>query len=149
VAWSGAAVSGAAVTNPLYDWRLDPADISTTGIGLRRPECVLAERNGSLWAADLRGGVLRINPDGVQQVVTPVQGGGPFAAEPFEPGVIPDGTEGLSLPNGLAFDRDGNFLIANFGTKVLERLTRGGEHQVLLDQLAGAARSATRSSAVR
>jgi gluconolactonase len=125
------------MSNPLYGWRLEPAAVSTTGVGLRRPECVLAERNGTLWAADLRGGVLQINPDGSQHVVKPAQGGGPFAPEPFEPGVIPDGTEGLSLPNGLAFDRDGSFLIANFGTKVLERVTRGGQYQVLLDHLDG------------
>ena len=61
------------MSNPLYGWRLDPADISTTGIDLRRPECVLAERNGTLWAADLRGGVLRIDPDGSQHVVKPVR----------------------------------------------------------------------------
>jgi gluconolactonase len=31
------------VNNPLHDWTLDPADITLTGTGLRRPECVLAE----------------------------------------------------------------------------------------------------------
>jgi sugar lactone lactonase YvrE len=123
--------------NPLKEWRLDPADITTTGHELRRPECVLAERDGTLWAADLRGGVLRINPDGSQQIVKPATGGGPFAPEPFVPGTIPDGTEGISLPNGLAFDLDGNFFIANFGTKRIEHLTRDGEYRVLLDSLDG------------
>jgi gluconolactonase len=36
---------------------------------------------------------------------------------------IPDGTGDVSLPNGLAFDADGNVLIANFGTKRIEHLT--------------------------
>ena len=124
--------------NPLRDFRLDPADITTTGRDLRRPECVLAERDGTLWAADLRGGVLQIRPDGSQRVVRPASGGGPFAPEPFVPGVIPDGTEGISLPNGLAFDAEGNFLIANFGTKRLEHLSRDGSYRVVLDALDGA-----------
>ncbi|MBV9581762.1 MAG: SMP-30/gluconolactonase/LRE family protein [Chloroflexi bacterium] len=125
------------MANPLTDWRVDPGQITTTGTDLRRPECVLAERNGTLWAADLRGGVLGIAADGSQRVVRPAAGGGPFAPEPFVPGIIPDGTEGLSLPNGLAFDVDGSFLVANFGTKVLEHLTRDGTHRVVLDQLDG------------
>jgi gluconolactonase len=123
------------MANPLTGWRLDPAEITTTGTDLRRPECVLAEPAGTLWAADLRGGVLRIDPDGSQQVVRPKQGGGPFAPEPFVPGVIPDGTGDVSLPNGLALDRDGSFVIANFGTDRLERLTRDGDYRVLLDRL--------------
>jgi sugar lactone lactonase YvrE len=123
------------VTNPLATWRLDARDITTTGSDLRRPECVLAEPDGTLWAADLRGGVLRINPDGSQVVLRPASGGGPFAAEPFVPGTIPDGTEGISLPNGLAFDAEGNFLIANWGTKKLEHLGRDGSYRVVLDAL--------------
>src|SRR5262245_56953613 len=79
-----------AVTNPLSNWRLDPADITTTGHDLRRPECVLAERNGTLFAAVLRGGVLQINADSTQRVLAPAHGGGPLAAEPFVPGTIPD-----------------------------------------------------------
>jgi gluconolactonase len=125
------------VGNPLNGWRLEPADITTTGADLRRPECVLAERSGTVWAADLRGGVLGIRPDGTQQLISPTGGGGPFAPEPFVPGTIPDGTEGISLPNGLAFDAAGDFLIANFGTKVLEHVARDGAYRVVLDQLDG------------
>jgi len=125
------------VTNPLRDWHLDLATLTSTGRDLRRPECVLAEPDGTLWAADLRGGVLGIRPDMSQAVLRPREGGGPFDAEPFVAGTIPDGTEGISLPNGLAFDADGDFLIANFGTKRIEYLARDGRYQVVLDQLDG------------
>ena len=125
------------MSNPLRDFRLDPAEIRITGHDLRRPECVLAERDGTLWAADLRGGVLQIAIDGSQTVLRPGRGGGPFAPEPFVPGVIPDGTEGISLPNGLAFDAAGNFLIANFGTRRLEHLGRDRCYRVVLDALDG------------
>jgi hypothetical protein len=37
---------------------------------LKRPECILAERDGTFWAADARGGVARIQPDGAQGIVT-------------------------------------------------------------------------------
>ena len=125
------------MTNPLRDWHLDLASLTTTGRDLRRPECVLAEPDGTLWAADLRGGVLGIGPDGSQHILRPHSGGGPFAPEPFVPGSIPDGTEGISLPNGLAFDADGNFLIANFGTKKIEHLARDGSYRVVLDHMDG------------
>jgi len=46
--------------NPLSGWTLDAAEIATLGTDLRRPECVLAQPNGVLWAADLRGGVVAV-----------------------------------------------------------------------------------------
>ncbi|MEV6258888.1 hypothetical protein AB0L97_37150 [Nocardia sp. NPDC051911] len=70
------------MTNPLRGWQVDPAEITLTGAGLRRPECVLHEPGDDLWAADLRGGVLRIASDGAQQLVLPTNGGGPLADGP-------------------------------------------------------------------
>src|SRR5437879_18 len=93
---------------------LDAAEIATLGTDLRRPECVLA-----------------------QHLLAPRTGGGPFASEPFVAGEIPDGTGDVSLPNGLAFDATGNFLIANCGTKRIEALTRHGHYRVVLDHLDG------------
>ena len=57
------------IANPLKDWRLDRANVRTIGHDLQRPECILAERDGTLWSADARGGVMRINPDGAQQLI--------------------------------------------------------------------------------
>ena len=56
--------------NPLKGWKVDRGTIRTIGDDLQRPECILAERNGRLWAADARGGVTRIEPDGSQTLVT-------------------------------------------------------------------------------
>ena len=56
--------------NPVLDFAIDKASIRFVGEGLQRPECILAEPDGTLWAADARGGVASINPDGTQQIVT-------------------------------------------------------------------------------
>jgi gluconolactonase len=50
--------------NPLKGWQVDRAAVRRVGNDLQRPECVLAERDGTLWAADARGGVLTGFPDG-------------------------------------------------------------------------------------
>ena len=42
--------------NPLQDWQVDRESIRTIGRDLQRPECILAERDGTLWSADARGG---------------------------------------------------------------------------------------------
>ena len=119
--------------NPLTDWQLDRATIGTIGHDLERPECILAERDGTIWSADARGGVVRIAPDGTQQLivqdVTRDAAGSSFADRYVN-------TQG-SLPNGLAFDADGNFLIANFGTDALELMTRDGATRTLLDSIEG------------
>lgn len=121
--------------NPLLGWSVSQADITLTGIDLRRPECVLAERNGNLWCADIRGGVLQIRPDGAQHVVVPKNGGGPFAPAVAEPSL--DADEFFSLPNGLCFDEHGDFIICNFGTNRVERLTRDGRYSLLVDSIDG------------
>ena len=57
-------------SNPLYGFEINPDEITYVGEGLQRPECILAERDGSLWAADARGGVMHIHPDGKQDIIT-------------------------------------------------------------------------------
>ncbi len=59
--------------NPLAGFRVDPADLDYIGENLQRPECILAEPDGTLWSADARGGVVRIAPDGSQAIVTQTQ----------------------------------------------------------------------------
>jgi sugar lactone lactonase YvrE len=85
-----------------------------------------------LWSADARGGVCRINPDGTQQIITQKRSGS-FAAAGSEADRYLTGT----LPNGLAFARDGSFLISNFGTDCLEAMTRDGQTHVLADTIDG------------
>lgn len=113
--------------NPLKGWQLDPAKIRSVSRNLARPECILAERDGSLWAADARGGAMHIRPDGTQRLVAPA------ATEKTGNTNLVEG----SLPNGLAFARNGDILIANFGTDSLDVLTRDGQHRVLYDNIDG------------
>lgn len=115
--------------NPLLGWSVDRSQIRNVGVGLQRPECILAEPDGTLWTADARGGVMRINPDGSQQLIA-------------QTGVSNDGSTedlilGKTLPNGLAFDRNGDILIANFGTDAIELMTRDGQSRTLHDRIDG------------
>jgi len=113
--------------NPLKGWQVDPCAIRMVGHDLSRPECILAERDGSLWTADSRGGVMHIHPDGSQNLVTASNG-------------MSDGPQNLidgTLPNGLAFARNGDILIANFGTDVLEVMTRDGQCRTVYDNIDG------------
>jgi len=63
------------------------------GHDLARPECVLATQSGRLFVSDRRGGVTCIEPDGRQHRL---------------------GTSAL-VPNGIALQRDGSFLVADLG----------------------------------
>ena len=119
--------------NPLIGFQIDPADLSFVGKDLERPECILAERDGTLWSADGRGGVMRIDPDGTQELILQ-QGQKMNTATSFEDRLV--NTKG-SLPNGLTFDANGDFLIANFGTDRVERMTRTGETSVVIDNMDG------------
>jgi sugar lactone lactonase YvrE len=118
--------------NPLVGFRVDLDNIRTVGQDLQRPECILSERDGSLWSADARGGVMHIRPDGTQNLVAPVADQHFDLADDPHASLL-DGT----LPNGLAFAINGDILIANFGTDRLEVMTRGGELHTLLDSIDG------------
>jgi gluconolactonase len=54
--------------NPLKGWRVDRDQIRFRGADLQRPECILAERDGTLWSADARG-IMRLAPDGSQELI--------------------------------------------------------------------------------
>ena len=101
-------------------------------MGLQRPECILAEPDGTLWTADARGGVARLTPAGTQQIVTQ-KGSGHFEQAGSEGDRYLRGT----LPNGLAFACNGDILISNFGTDCIEIMTRDGETRVLVDTIDG------------
>lgn len=118
--------------NPIDGFEIDPATLTTIGTDLQRPECILAEPDGSLWSADARGGVMHIRPDGSQTLITQNVASG-FANTTDEASKFTSGT----LPNGLAFARNGDILISNFGTDRLELMTRTGESKILHDTLNG------------
>ncbi len=118
--------------NPIDGFQIDPAAIKTIGKDLQRPECILAEPDGSLWSADARGGVMHIQPDGSQNFVGQQQAS--FEKASDEASKFTEGT----LPNGLAFARNGDILISNFGTDRLEVMDREtGATRVLHDTING------------
>jgi sugar lactone lactonase YvrE len=119
-------------SNPILDFGIDKSSVRYIGEDLQRPECILAERDGTLWSADARGGVVRLGPDGSQRIVTQRRSGH-FQAADTEATRYLEGT----LPNGLAFARNGDFLISNFGTDCLELMTRDGQSRVLADSIDG------------
>lgn len=123
--------------NRLRDFTVDRASLSTIGRDLQRPECILAERDGTLWAADARGGVTRIDPDGRQQFIGQ-QPDPRFSRAPSDSSASFEAkfTQG-TLPNGMAFASNGDLLIANFGTDVLEVMDRSGRTRTLYDRLDG------------
>ena len=118
--------------NPLDGFSVDRAAIRYIGHELQRPECILAEPNGDLWAADARGGVMHIRPDGTQTLISRTQEK-KFEAAGNQETRFTQGT----LPNGLAFTRSGDILISNFGTDLLEVMTRSGETRILYDRIDG------------
>jgi sugar lactone lactonase YvrE len=117
--------------NPILDFTIDKTALGYVGRDLQRPECVLAERNGALWVADARGGVVRIAGD-EQQIITQRRSGY-FTDASSDANRYLGGT----LPNGLAFARNGDILISNFGTDCLEVMTRDGSSRVLADSIDG------------
>jgi sugar lactone lactonase YvrE len=120
------------MSNPILDFGIDKNNIQYIGSGLQRPECLLAECNGSLWTADARGGVVHIHPNGEQENVSQKLSGH-FEDVGSEASRYLEGT----LPNGLAFARNGDILISNFGTDRLEIMTRNGDSKVLADSIDG------------
>src|SRR3984957_16730716 len=118
--------------NPVLDFGIDRSTLQYVGHDLQRPECILAEPDGTLWTADARGGVMRIAPDGSQRIVT-------HRRSPYFEGAHSEASRYLegTLPNGLAFARNGDILISNFGTDCLEIMTRDGESRVLADSIDG------------
>ncbi len=127
--------------NPLKDWQVDRSTIQTIGRDLQRPECILAEPNGTIWTADARGGVVELRPDGSQRVVTPF-------ADATNKTTTQEGYENRfiqaqgSLPNGLCFssNRDAgpsDFIICNWGTNAIETMTRDGQLRTLYTEIDG------------
>ncbi|MCA2010128.1 SMP-30/gluconolactonase/LRE family protein [Cereibacter sphaeroides] len=118
--------------NPIDGFTVSREDLFFVGEDLQRPECILAEPDGSLWSADARGGVVHIRADGTQELIAQALDTR-FGATMDEADRFTQGT----LPNGLAFDVDGSILISNFGTDRLERMTREGRTTVMLDTIDG------------
>lgn len=116
----------------MIGFQVDRSQIRYTGRDLQRPECILAEPDGTLWAADARGGVMKILPDGKQEIITQTFGSA-FQKATDDASRFTQGT----LPNGLAFAENGDILISNFGTDLLEVMQRDGKTRILYDRIDG------------
>jgi len=127
-----------AKANPLDGFVVDPAALRYIGRDLQRPECILAESDGTLWSADARGGVMRIAPDGSQSFIGQRSDSRFGAAAESDAGSIEDKYTHGTLPNGLAFAANGDILISNFGTDLLEVMSREGDTRTLYDRIDGA-----------
>ena len=108
--------------------KIDLASVGSIGVGLHRPECVLATKYGDLFVAHMGSGVMRIAPDGTQSFI----------------GNIAEVEGKAWIPNGVALDKDGSFLIANMGEGGgLWRLSRDGALSPLLREVNGSPLTAT------
>lgn len=119
--------------NPLRDWQVQRDDIRFVGYDLQRPECIIAQRDGTLWSADARGGVMQIDPDGNQRLLTPENAN--VGEGSFEQRFVQ--SQHASLPNGLALTPECDFIICNWGLDRIERLSQNCELTVLHDHLDG------------
>ena len=100
---------------PIKEFRLNLSDLTFTGHDLVRPESIIAQRNGTLWVSDGRGGVTRIAPNGEQSFL------GGLGGE----------------PNGLAMDDDGSLLVANIALGPIQRLSPQGQVSEFLTEVNG------------
>jgi sugar lactone lactonase YvrE len=98
----------------IKDFKLNLDDLQFYGENLSRPECVLAEKDGTLWVSDNRHAVTKINPDGSQEAI---------------------GTSGET--NGMAMDSEGNIYLADWQNNEILKMTRDGKTEVILDNLNG------------
>lgn len=120
-------------TNPLQGWQIDRSQLKFAGTDLQCPERVLAEKDGTLWSTDARGGVMRINADGTQQLIGQV---GDTPLESMGEGVGRNIPQSLP-PHGLCFAPNGDFIVANSATRAVNRLTRAGENRILYTEIDG------------
>jgi gluconolactonase len=96
-------------------FRLSRKDFTPVGSGLGRPECVVAEPDGTLWISDNRGALTRIGADGSQRLIGEQNG----------------------VPNGFALAADGTFLVADIEGGTVFRVDRDGNRSAVLDEFEG------------
>ena len=95
--------------------KINPDEIHIIGSGMIRPEGVMAQNDGTVLAADARGQIARIRPNGQTSFYGEVGG----------------------TPNGICLDGEGNCIIANIGNGQCQSLHRDGTHTVLMTQANG------------
>ena len=124
--------------NPLAGWKVNREEIRFLGKDLQRPECILTEPNGTVWSADARGGVIKLNHNGLQEIINPYHDTDTLLDSSNKEA---DDSRYInakgSLPNGLCFDKNGAIIIANWGTNHIERMSRDGRLTTVLSEIEG------------
>jgi gluconolactonase len=103
------------VDSSIEPFSIHSEEVTFVGHNLSRPECIVAEPDGTLWISDDRGGVTRLDPSGTQRIIGHIPG----------------------TPNGIALESSGQLLVADIGAGAVHRLSRSGEHHTIFDRLAG------------
>lgn len=99
---------------------LSLSEVSFLGDGLDRPECLLCTSDGDVYSADARGGVALSREDGLKEIFRAAAGSEPL------------------LPNGIALQRDGSFLVTNLHEAGgVFRLDRDGKLSEVLRRVDG------------
>lgn len=95
--------------------KIDVNGVKTTGIGLTRPEGIMALDDGSIYTADGHGRCARIDKDGHTGFWGNLGG----------------------VPNGICIDEKGNCVIANIGNGQVQSLAPDGRHVILMTHAEG------------
>ena len=102
--------------------------ITFSGDRLVRPECVIATRNGDLYASHGGGGITHISPDGTCNVI--------LANNNEKPNDF--------IPNGYSLQPEGSFLVANLGQSGgVYVLNRDGSLKTFIREVDGLTQPAT------
>lgn len=99
----------------IKDFRLSLDEIEFFGTDFSRPESILAQRDGTLYVSDNRGGVKRVRPDG-SEALLPVP---------------------IHEVNGITMDSRGNLYLADINGRRVFRMHPDGSHEVLLSEFEG------------
>lgn len=103
------------MTASIKDFTLNLEDLEFFGSDLSRPECVIAQPDGTFYISDTRGGITKMLPDGSTSLVPAP----------------------LTEPNGIAIDSKGNFYIADLADHKIVKLHPDGTSEVILDSFNG------------
>jgi sugar lactone lactonase YvrE len=93
------------------------AEVTIDSSDIHKPASLAFDTHGNLWVADSDGGVLRF---AAARLTHDVSGGADGALYLQKPGPV---ELGLSAPEGLAFDPNGNLWVAYFAGNELARIT--------------------------
>jgi len=94
---------------------MDLSQVRTIGKGLSRPEGVMVGDDGTIYAADARGCIARIEKDGKTLFWGDLGG----------------------VPNGICLDREGQVIVANIGNGRVQSLSPQGQAVTLMTEAEG------------